>query len=77
MLKRMRNFEESGDEEKKDDPQPQEGQQQSNGDIPKQQTINVRGQQREYYYVKTVKSMDELEQFRFSVMQEIKYLKLI
>jgi hypothetical protein len=36
-------------------------------EVPQQQTINVRGQKREYHYVETVKSMEELEAFRFKV----------
>jgi hypothetical protein len=34
---------------------------------PSEMTINVRGQKRDYRYVETVKSMDELETFRFKV----------
>jgi hypothetical protein len=37
-------------------------------EVPQQQTINVRGQKREYHYVETVKSMEELETFRFKVI---------
>jgi hypothetical protein len=39
---------------------------------PSEMTINVRGQQRKYYYVKTVESMEELETFRFKVRSKNK-----
>jgi hypothetical protein len=35
---------------------------------PRKMTVNVRGQKRAYNYMKTVDSMEELENFRFMVM---------
>jgi hypothetical protein len=36
----------------------------------KKKTRNVRGQIRKYYFMKSVKSMEELDKFRFKVMLE-------
>jgi hypothetical protein len=35
---------------------------------PRKITKNVRGQNRKYVYVKSVKSLDELDKFRFKVI---------
>jgi hypothetical protein len=37
---------------------------------PSKMTKNCRGQIRQYYYMKTVKSMDELDKLRFKVIQK-------
>jgi hypothetical protein len=54
-----------------DEPQQQEGQSEQEQQPPRKMTVNVRGQKRAYNYVKTVASMEELENFRFTVMQKI------
>jgi hypothetical protein len=51
---------------------PQQGQQ-----PPKSIVKRVRGQKREYYYLKTVKSVKELEAYRFKVPQNAKLVKLV
>jgi hypothetical protein len=45
----------------------QSGQEQQ---LQRKMTVNVRGQNRAYNYVKTVDSMEELEHFRFTVMNK-------
>jgi hypothetical protein len=37
---------------------------------PMKMTKNVQGQIRDYYYVKTVKSIDELDKFQFKVIKQ-------
>jgi hypothetical protein len=37
---------------------------------PKTKTYNIKGQKREYHFLKTVKSMEELDKFRFKVMHK-------
>jgi hypothetical protein len=40
---------------------------------PKKMAYKIRGQMREYHFLKTVKSMDELDKFRFKVRQWISF----
>jgi hypothetical protein len=43
---------------------------------PRKMTKNARGQLREYYYLKTLKSVEELDKFRFKVIPQINEIKI-
>jgi hypothetical protein len=63
----MENEEEEGGEEEDEQPKQPDEQQ-----PPRKITKNIRGLIREYHFLKTVESMEELDKFRFSVMHTIK-----
>jgi hypothetical protein len=66
--------------------QPQSKQQELQGQLPDEMqqeeepplniTKNIMGQRREYYYLKTVKSLEEMDQFRFQVYCQTKFITL-
>jgi hypothetical protein len=77
--KREKLAEEDDNEEQKEDEQQQSQfvQQQL---VQQQQPLRkrteiIRGQKMEYYYVKTVKSLEELDKYRFKVMKKDKRFK--
>jgi hypothetical protein len=43
--------------------------------LPKKMKYNIRGQIREYHFLKTVKSMEDLDKFRFKVRKAQKQME--
>jgi hypothetical protein len=77
-LKSMKKRTTDGDEEEEEAQEEAQEEEQEHQNIklqqlqqqpPKEITQNIRGQKRDYYYLTTVKSLEQLDKFRFKVVQ--------